>query len=136
MNGAVGDPILIFFSNGSEAAYGVVAYVRWRRMDGSYKCTMVLAKARIAPLKRITIVRLELDGAVLSKRLHVFIETESRFKFDKVYHLVDSEIGHPMVQKTSHDFRTLQQYVSERFRNIQTKGNGIGLMGNLIYQIG
>ena len=70
---AVGDPILIIFSDGSGDIYGAVAYIRWDLGNGSYRTYLLTAKNRIAPLKVIDVVRLELCGAVVGKRLRMFI---------------------------------------------------------------
>ena len=112
----IGDPLLIIFSDGSEAAYGAAAYVRWERKDGSYESRLISSKSRISPLKKATIVRLELNGAVLSKRLRVFIEKEVRLKFRRIYHIVDSQIVHAMIQSESHGFQT---YAAVRIGEIQ-----------------
>ena len=117
-DGSVGNPILVIFSDGSEAAYGAVAYIRWETKDGSYKSALLSAKARIAPLKKVTIVRLELSAAVLSKILRVFIEKECRLKFERVYHIVDSKIVRAMIQGESQGFQT---YAAVRISEIQEK---------------
>ena len=78
---AVGDPILVVFSDGSEEAYGAVAYPQWRLEDHTYGARLLTAKNRIAPIKVVDIVRLELAGIVVSKCLRVFIEEEMRHKF-------------------------------------------------------
>ena len=56
---AVGPPILIIFSDGTKNAYGAVAYCRWETKR-SFESRIILAKSRIAPLKVINMVRLEL----------------------------------------------------------------------------
>ena len=66
---AVGRPTLCLFSDASQEAFGTCAYVRWVLHDGSYGVRFVAAKSRIAPLKQITIPRLELQTAVLATRL-------------------------------------------------------------------
>ena len=86
---AVGNPNMILFSDGSEVAYGCCAYIRWKLEDGTHQCHLIEAKCRIAPLKTVTIVRLELNGAVLSKRLSAFIQQESIFTFEKIFYLAD-----------------------------------------------
>ena len=99
-------PILILFSDGSKEAYGVAAYVRWHTSNG-YVTNIIAAKSRIAPLKIIDVVRLELCGAVLNSRLFVFIKREMpEIQFNKVYHLVDSEIVKAMINKESYGFNT------------------------------
>lgn len=71
---AVGKPSLIIFSDGSKSAYGAVAYARWKTADGMFVSNIIASKNRIAPAKTVDIVRLELAGAVIGKRLRVFIE--------------------------------------------------------------
>jgi hypothetical protein len=74
------------------------------------------AKSRIAPARKITIVRLELNGAVLSKRLENTITQESRFEFEKIFYFVDSEIVKAMINKESYGFNT---YAAVRIGEIQ-----------------
>ena len=64
------------------------------------------AKSRIAPVKRIAIVRLELNGSLLVKRLKNTIEKESRMEFEKLFFFVDSEIIGAMIQRESYKFNT------------------------------
>ena len=73
---AVGNPILVIFSDGSNEAYGVAAYARWETVSGKGSSRLIAAKSRIAPIKVIDIVRLELCGAVISKRLRDTIQHE------------------------------------------------------------
>ena len=96
------DPILVIFSDGSTEAYGTCAYVRWRLTNGKYDRQLLLSKNRLAPLKRMSIDRIELSGAILNKRLKKTITTECRYNFQCVYHLVDSQIVHAMIQKETY----------------------------------
>ena len=57
------------FSDASEAAYSAVVYVRAVYEDGSVSSTLVVAKTKVAPLKSVSITRLELCGAVLLTEL-------------------------------------------------------------------
>ena len=58
---SVGDPTLIIFSDASEKAFEKAsekafgAYARWQMIDGSFESRLIMAKSRIAPLKKITI---------------------------------------------------------------------------------
>ena len=103
---AVGKPNLVLFSDGSEGAYGTCAYARWNTTNGKIDCNLLAAKSRLAPVRKITIVRLELNGAVLAKRLKETIAKESRLIFEKTYFLVDSEVVKAMIQKESYGFNT------------------------------
>ena len=100
------NPTLIIFCDGSEVAYGACAYVRWKLKSGLFKSNLVCAKSRVAPAKTISIVRLELNGAVMAKRLKVFIENEMRLTFQRTYFLTDSQVVLAMLQKVSYGFQT------------------------------
>lgn len=113
---AMGDPVLVMFSDGSDEAYGTCAYVRWNLTNGSFGSVLVAAKSRVNPVRKITIVRAELNGALLSKRLSSFIKKESRLNFRKEYFIVDSEIVRAMIQKESYGFNT---YAAVRVGEIQ-----------------
>ena len=109
--------MLIMFSDASEDAYGACAYVRWRLEDESFSSSLLCAKGRVAPIKRVTVPRLELCAAVIAARLHVFVKKECRFEFSKVLFIVDSKIVQAMIQKDSYGFKT---YASVRVGEIQS----------------
>ncbi|KAL9972900.1 hypothetical protein ACROYT_G019291 [Oculina patagonica] len=117
---ARGDPILVIFSDGSEVAYGACAYARWNTTDNSYESRLIISKNRLSPLKKMSIDRVKLCGAVVNKRLKTFIEKESRYKFTKFYHIVDSQIVYGIVQKESYGFNT---FATTRIGEIQQGTN-------------
>jgi hypothetical protein len=114
---AQGQPTLVILSDASDKAYGFAAYIRWKLSDGKYFCRLVLAKSRIAPIRKLSTPQLELNGAVLAKRGREVIEKEMRFQFDKIMHLTDSETILCMLQKTSTRFRL---YEGVRIGEIQS----------------
>ena len=114
--GAIGPPILIIFSDGSDNAYGACAYVRWTLPRERFDVRLIMSKNRLSPNRKISIDRGELCGAVLNKRLKPFLEKESRYQFAKYYHIVDSQIVHGMVQKESYGFNT---FAATRIGEIQ-----------------
>jgi len=67
---AIALPILCIFSDASNEAFGACAYVRWRTESNEYDTRFIAAKSRVAPLKPLTIPRLELQAAVLATRLY------------------------------------------------------------------
>ena len=117
---ATGQPSLIVFSDGSSVAYGSVAYVRWHCTDGSIKVCLLSSKNRLAPIKTVDVVRLELAGAVTSVRLRLFLIKHMRYQFQKVYHIVDSEIVKAMISKGSYGFNT---YAANRVGEIQSSSS-------------
>lgn len=51
---SIGQPWLLIFTNGSDLAYGFVAYIRWQLDNSDYWCRLVLAKCRIAPVNKLS----------------------------------------------------------------------------------
>lgn len=68
----------------------------------------------------MSIDRLELFAAVLNKRIKEFIERETRWKFEKIYHIVDSQIVQAQVKKESYGYNT---FVATRVGEIQEGTN-------------
>ena len=54
------------FSDASQSGYGAVSYLRSISADGQIHCALVQSKSRLAPVKQVTISRLELATAVVS----------------------------------------------------------------------
>eukprot|EP00794_Sanderia_malayensis_P021204 gene21204-23286_t len=115
-SGVTGEPVLVLFSDGSEDMFGTCAYLRWQIKDGTFVSSLLASKSRLTPLKKITIVKMELNGAVLSKRLEDFITSEGRLQFARIYYIIDSEIVRAMIQKESYGFKT---YLAVRVGEIQ-----------------
>lgn len=112
----VGDPILIIFSDGSSQAFGACAYIRWELRGGLFKSSLILSKYRLAPIKKMSIDRIELCGAIINKRLKVLVQQQCRYHFQKFYHIIDSQIVHAMIQKDSYGFNT---FAATRIGEIQ-----------------
>ena len=108
--------LFIVFSDASQDAYAACAYVRWKLQNGQFESNLILSKNRLATIKKISIDRIELCGAVLNKRLKTFIEKECRYRFQRIYHIVDSQIVHAMTQKTSYGINT---FAATRIGEIQ-----------------
>jgi len=57
------------FSDASQDAIAAVVYLRMMESDFTAQCSLVMAKTKVAPLKKTTIARLELSAAVLLSQL-------------------------------------------------------------------
>ena len=90
---AVGDPILVVFSDASDLAYGCCAYIRWEGEDGYAGSALLASKNRIAPKKKLTTPRLELCGTVLAVRLRKTILESMSYTFRAIIHVTDSTIA-------------------------------------------
>ena len=117
---AIGQPVLCVFSDASEDAFGACAYVRWQLSTGGFDARFIAAKSRVAPLKKLTIPRLELQGAVLASRLGKTILEESRFKFEKSVFFLDSKI---VLAWICSETRRFKPFVSVRVGEIQANSD-------------
>ena len=115
----IGRPELIIFSDGSKLAFGAVAYIRWQVQQGSWWVSLIMSKSKIAPKNVITIPRLELNGAVLSKRLEEFLLAHLDLEFQNIYHLVDSSTVLGYIHKPD---SKLKPFEGVRVSEIQTAG--------------
>ncbi|XP_055856101.1 uncharacterized protein LOC129919272 [Episyrphus balteatus] len=82
---------LIGFSDASEKAYSAVVYCRSCSGDGA-EIQLVAAKTRVAPVKQLSIPRLELCGALLLCRLIELIRSSLDVKPVRVSAFCDSQI--------------------------------------------
>ena len=103
---SLGNPDLVVFSDGSVSAFGSVSYIRWKLKQGGYWTNIILTKSKIAPKSRLTIPRLKLNGAVLSKQLDEFVRSTLNMKFENVYHLVDSSTVLGYLHKSDSKLKT------------------------------
>ena len=64
------------FSDASSTGYGQVTYLRIENEKGDIHCAFLMGKARVAPVKTMTIPRLELTAATVSVRVGEMIAKE------------------------------------------------------------
>ena len=118
--GATEQATLCIFSGASQEAFRACAYIRQRGKDNKFEVKLIAAKSRVAPLKQLTIPRLELQAAVLPSRLAKTIQEESRIKFKDVMFFTDSTIVLAWIHSTPGSFRP---FVSSRTGEIQGNSN-------------
>ena len=96
------------FSDASFYAYGACSYLRFLSDSGANHSTFVIGKARLAPIKAVTIPRLELTAAVLAVRLNNIIKREIRTEFQCVSKFwTDSTVVLHSVQNKTKRFPTV-----------------------------
>ncbi|XP_068240242.1 uncharacterized protein [Palaemon carinicauda] len=81
---------LHLFSDASIVALGVVAYLWVSYLWGNVSCRFIVGNAWVAPLKHVSVPRLELSAAVLAVRLGGTILAIIDFRVDGVYYWTDS----------------------------------------------
>lgn len=79
------------FCDASTKAHGAVAYLRF--VTDKIRISLVAAKTRIAPVKQITLPRLELRGALLLSDFITTIKNSIKIKIDKTFLRCSSKIA-------------------------------------------
>ena len=120
------------FSDASENGYGTVSYIRSESSSCKVHVSLLMAKARVAPLKKVTIPRLELTAATSMVKINSVLQRELQTPIDKVYYWTDSETVLKYICNTTARFQT---FVANRvalikdgsqtsqWRHIGTKAN-------------
>ena len=80
------------FSDASEQAYSGVVYLRLVDTTGCVHISLVIAKTRVAPIKRLTIPRLELCGAHLLSQLLRHCQVVLNLPSEDIFAWTDSTI--------------------------------------------
>jgi len=104
------------FVDASEKAFGAAVYIRAINKDKSITVQLLCAKSRVAPIKRLTIPRLELCAAVLGAELTNRVKMDMKLADLSVYLWSDSTIVLSWIQSPS---ATLHAFVSNRISVIQ-----------------
>ena len=78
---------LHIFTDASEEAMYIVAYLQ---DEATLKLTYVIGKCRVAPIRHMTISKLELQAAVYGVCLRKQILNEHDVRIDKIFHWTDS----------------------------------------------
>ena len=85
---------LHLFGDSSQEVFSAVAFLRAKVKSSKTRATTELAfvfgKARVAPMKTLTIPRLELQAALLASRLRNEIQTALTLEIDKTFMWTDS----------------------------------------------
>ena len=108
------------FSDASEAAFGAAGYLRQIHTAGAVSCALVMSRTRVAPLKQLTVVRLELQGAVLATRLAESITAALSLPIDDVYYWTDSRV---VLGYINNEVRRFHTFVANRVAEIRDKSD-------------
>ncbi|GIY58539.1 hypothetical protein CDAR_607721 [Caerostris darwini] len=104
------------FSDASIVAYGAVAYFRYVNLRGEVGTSFVMSKSRISPLKKLSLPRLELMGALIAARLWKYLSKVFCGLVDGVFLWTDSEICLCWIKGSAREWK---QFVSNRVLEIQ-----------------
>ena len=96
------------FSDGSCQGYAAVAYLRLKDVTNRIDCAIVMRKARLTPVREISISRLELTAAVISVKLSKIIREELDMTIDQVHYWTDSTTVLKCINNESKRFHTFE----------------------------
>ncbi|GFX37152.1 pro-Pol polyprotein [Trichonephila clavipes] len=105
------------FSDASQKAYGAAAFLRVKHKD-RVSVDLVTSKSRVAPLKRLSLPRLELMGALLAARLAKEVKKILDQKCStRAFFWTDSQVTLHWIKGPSHRWKP---FVANRVREIQS----------------
>lgn len=99
------------FCDASNKAYCAVIYCRVVTSNDEIKTSIVASRTRVAPIRPVSIPRLELLGALLLAQLLSFVRESMRISNEKVYAWTDSSIVLSWLNGDPNRWKT---YVSNR----------------------
>ncbi|XP_055585561.1 uncharacterized protein LOC129738407 [Uranotaenia lowii] len=106
------------FVDASENGYAAVVYLRFE--EDSVECAFVTAKTRVAPLKYVSIPRLELQAAVIGARLAQDVVEQHRLPITQRFFWSDSR---DVLCWLKSDHRKYTKYIGARVGEILEKTN-------------
>lgn len=104
------------FCDASLEAYGACVYIRSVNKQGDIQVRLLTAKSKVAPLKTITIPKLELCGALVLAQLIKKVKCSMTLRVDEYFLWCDSTVCLSWI-KTQPNI--LQTFVSNRVSQIQ-----------------
>ncbi|XP_071094647.1 uncharacterized protein [Haliotis cracherodii] len=106
------------FSDASMTGYGQCSYLRLMNEHEQVHCSLIMGKARVAPVKSVTIPRLELTAALTSVKVGQFLTHELDLGEVQNFYWTDSRI---VLGYISNDFCRFHVYVANRIQQIRDK---------------
>lgn len=108
------------FSDASEVAYGACIYLRSTDVQGKITTKLLCSKSRVAPLKRLSLPRLELCAAVLLADMYQVSSRALKINFNKIRFWTDSMVVLAWLSSPATRWKT---FVANRVSHIQEATN-------------
>ena len=113
--GEVSSTQLHHFSDPSQQGYGAVTYLRITDRSGNTKCSFVMGKSRLAPMKSVTVLRMELSAAVVATRLDTMSRKELSLPISESFFWTDSTC---VLRYIENEDKRFQTFVANRIATI------------------
>ena len=78
------------FADACESGYGTVSYIRFISTGDQIHCELLFAKSKVAPLKKITVTRMELASATIAVKINKMMSKELQFPSSEIFFWTDS----------------------------------------------
>ena len=104
------------FSDACQKGYGQCSYIRLVDADNQVNCSLVMAKSRVAPLKPLTIPRLELTAALVSSKVSCMLRKELDYPQMEEFFWTDNMA---VLGYINNDARRFHVFVANRVQEIR-----------------
>ncbi|XP_055633289.1 uncharacterized protein LOC129773669 [Toxorhynchites rutilus septentrionalis] len=104
------------FVDASLFAYSCALYLRTIDANGVPQCTLIAAKAKVAPIKPMPVPKLELQGCLLGTRMMKFIQENHFIQIGRRILWTDNSVALAWIRA---DPRNYKQFVANRVGEIQ-----------------
>ena len=107
------------FSDASTSGYGQCTYLRLLNRESKVHCSLIIGKSRVAPLKHVTIPRLELVAALVSVKISALLQRELEYENVTEWFWTDSKI---VLGYIANNARRFHVFVANRVQQIRDGG--------------
>jgi hypothetical protein len=104
------------FADASQEGYGAVTYLRIENKQGEVKCSFVMGKSRLVPIKSVTIPVMELSAAVMAVKLDKMCQAELSLPVDETLFWTDSTC---VLKYLENEDKRFQTFVANRIAVIR-----------------
>ncbi|XP_075248397.1 uncharacterized protein LOC142341355 [Convolutriloba macropyga] len=107
------------FTDASMSAIAAIVYVRTTNADGSSTSRYVISKTKVAPIKQLSIPKLELEAATLGAELAGFCESEMTITISSKHFWTDSTATLGWIKSKQRQ----KMYIANRLTKIHENSN-------------
>lgn len=104
------------FGDASESAYASACYLKSIDEDGEVHITLMNSKTKVAPIKLVSLPRLELLAAVLAAKTAHYVNTSLQIPDLKMFMWTDAKVTLQWIRSNSRQYKT---FVANRIQLIQ-----------------
>ena len=108
------------FSDARESGIGQVSYLRTVNSKGEVHVSFLIGKSRVAPIKPISIPRMELTAAVVSVNVTKMLQSELDYENLQSVYYTDSEVVIGYISNEAHRFHV---YIGNRVQHIRDRSD-------------